>query len=352
MINAIEILAALALFILLHETGHFLACRLFGIEVEEFGIGLPPRAMTLFVRRGTLYTLNWLPLGGFVRPRGEGDPSVPGSIESASPWARMGMYLAGPLMNIIIGLLLFFLMFTLYGVPKSGDGVQVSQVLPGSPAEQAGLQPCDVLTAVDGKPLTSLDEMVSYTHTHQGVPIEVTYLRGGAVQTVTITPRAAYPPDEGPLGITISHVMTFEKSSLGKAALLSVSFTGQTSMMVLSIPVHLLSGAVSYDEGRPVGFKGMIDAYSGIKSGNLMSCTPVGMNILYFLSSITLSLAMFNLLPFPALDGGRVMFLLPEILFKRRIPPAYENAVNMLGFLILLIFLLIINIQDFIHPVF
>src|SRR5512135_20855 len=109
----------IAVLIFIHELGHFLAARLLGVEVEEFGIGFPPRAVKLFEHKGTVYSLNWIPLGGFVRPKGENDPDVPGGLAAASPWVRLGVLFAGPFMNLIAGVVLGVMLFY-----SMGDRIQ------------------------------------------------------------------------------------------------------------------------------------------------------------------------------------------------------------------------------------
>jgi regulator of sigma E protease len=351
--NLVEFVLAIAGLIFIHELGHFLACRLLGIEVEEFGIGFPPRLGTLFVRNGTAYTLNALPLGGFVRPKGEGDPSIPGSIEAASPWARLGVYLAGPLMNVLVGIILFTSMFAAYGLPqvRQDVGVAVLDVVPGAPADQAGLQLCDRILAFDGQQLHDVETLSTLTRQHLGEPVTLTVARGAQTFEVTLIPRTDFPPDQGPLGIGINYPVVFEPVAPTQALLSGLGATLQTGATIAALPARLVSGAISYDEGRPVGLKGMYDMYSAARAGDLFACTPRGLSVLNFLASITMSLAVLNLLPIPALDGGRILFLLPELLFRKRIPPRYEMAVNALGFFLLLALMFWINIQDFINPV-
>ena len=115
----IQFIGGIAVLILLHEFGHFIAARLLKVEIEEFGIGFPPRMVTLFERNGTIFSLNWLPLGGFVRPKGENDPDIEGGLAAASPWVRLGVLFAGPLTNILVGIILGTFLF--YSI---GDLVQ------------------------------------------------------------------------------------------------------------------------------------------------------------------------------------------------------------------------------------
>src|SRR5512135_3581687 len=141
-LSILSLLIFIAVFagvVFIHEFGHFLVSRLLRVEVEEFGFGLPPRALRLFHWKGTDFTLNWLPIGGFVRPKGENDPNVPGGLAAASPWTRLAVLFAGPTMNLLLGVVVFSLLFFQMGVPDYSK-VQIGDVLSGSPAAQAGLQ--------------------------------------------------------------------------------------------------------------------------------------------------------------------------------------------------------------------
>ncbi len=353
--NVIEFVAALAGLILIHETGHFIACRLFHIEVEEFGLGFPPRLMTLFEHKGTHFTLNLIPLGGFVRPRGEGDPSVEGSIEAANPWARLGVYLAGPLMNLALGIVLFTMMFGIYGMPQAANtGIRVLEVVPGAPAEQAGVQACDLIEEFNGQPLTSLEQITSLTRAYAGEEVTLTILRGEERLRVRLIPRRAeeIPPGEGAMGIGINYPVEMKPVSPGTALISGLRAAGETARLMAQLPLAWLGLSGAEQAERPVGLKGMYDIYAATKAGDVFSCLPTSLGVLNYLASITLSLAVLNLLPLPALDGGRILFVLPEILFKKRLPPRYESALNMIGFLLLLGLLLWINVQDFINPLF
>src|SRR3972149_6613797 len=144
---------ALSGMIFVHELGHFLAARLFKIQVEEFGFGLPSiKLATLFRWQGTEFTIHALPLGGFVRPRGENDPSVPGGLAAASPWQRIAVLLAGPLMNLLMAVIVFALITALEGIAIPGD-VRLEEIAPNSPAERAGLQVNDIILAINGQPV-------------------------------------------------------------------------------------------------------------------------------------------------------------------------------------------------------
>src|SRR5512141_2151962 len=141
--------AVFAAVVFIHEFGHFIVARLLKVEVEEFGFGLPPRILTLFNWKGTRFTLNWLPIGGFVRPKGENDPTVVGGLAAANPWTRLAVLVAGPTMNLLLGVLVFSILFLQIGVPDYTQ-VQIGDVLAGSPAAQAGIQLNDIVLDANG----------------------------------------------------------------------------------------------------------------------------------------------------------------------------------------------------------
>src|SRR4030066_1706814 len=146
----IEFVIALAMMIFLHEFGHFIACKLLKIEVEEFGFGLPPRAVKLIELGGTKFTLNWLPFGGFVRPKGEQDPNIPGGLAAANPWKRIAALGRGPTLNLLTAIVLFILISGIIGYLPDRSVVLVGSTLPDLPAASAGLQAGDILVSIGG----------------------------------------------------------------------------------------------------------------------------------------------------------------------------------------------------------
>src|SRR5574341_1974050 len=149
LLSGLIFVAVFAGVVFIHELGHFLVARLLKVEVEEFGFGLPPRILTLFRWKGTEFTLNWLPVGGFVRPKGENDPNVPGGLAAATPWTRLAVLFAGPSMNLLLGIVVFSLLFFQIGVPDYTK-VQIGDVLADSPASKAGIQIDDVVVTANG----------------------------------------------------------------------------------------------------------------------------------------------------------------------------------------------------------
>jgi regulator of sigma E protease len=347
--------------ILIHEFGHFLAARLFKVDVEEFGFGLPPRLMKLFHWKGTDFTLNWLPLGGFVRPKGENDPNVEGGLAASSPWVRLGVLFAGPIMNLLAGLLVNSILFAQMGVPDM-TRVMLYEVTPKSPAAQAGLQANDFIVAVDGQQVTSDDQFRALIQSHLDQPMQITVKRGDKTLDVTATPLSSRSAQEGALGILPGPPMVPAKSFF-QAIPYGSMYTYAQMRQIVSLPVMLIRNQLPAQDGRFIGLKGIYDLFGQAVSRDVQSretpspttTTPAPTEptnfTLQIIATLTLTLGIFNLLPFPALDGGRIMFVLPEIILRKRVPPELENVVNAIGFALLIAFMIYINAMDFINPV-
>jgi regulator of sigma E protease len=347
LLNLIQFILVLGSMIILHEVGHFLACLIFGIPVEEFGIGFPPRITKLFEFRGTEYTLNWIPLGGFVKPRGESQPEVEGGLAAAKPLVRVGVYLAGPVMNILAAVVIYGIIFSQLGMPDM-TVIQIGDVVADSPASTAGLAPGDTIISINDTEVDSFDALRSEVYTHLGEEISVEFDRDGEVQEIQLIPRENPPENEGAIGILMTNPV--REINWFQALPVALSATGQHSLAVMRLPGELIRGT-NEAAGRPVGYKGMFDIYSGAKEGQLLPGTSSQINILVFLTSITISLGVLNLLPIPALDGGRILFVIPELLFGRRVSQKVQNVINAVGFFGVILLLIYFNILDFTSPV-
>jgi regulator of sigma E protease len=345
--NFLQFIAVLASLIILHEVGHFLACRLFGVKVEEFGIGFPPRIMKLFEYKGTEYTLNWIPLGGFVKPLGEAQPEVEGGLAASKPGVRIGVYLAGPVMNILAAIVIYAVIFSQLGIPDTSI-INIEDVVPNSPASEAGLQPGDTILRINEVEPEDFGALRAEIYAHLGEEIQIDYQRDEQTSQVSLVPRVDPPENEGAIGILmtspVKEISWFQALPLASAA------TANHSIAVLQLPGQLIRGTAE-DTGRPVGYKGMYDIYSGAKEGQLLPGTSSQINVLLFLVSVTVSLGVLNLLPIPALDGGRILFVLPELLFGKRVSQSVQNAVNAIGFISVIALLIYFNILDFTSPI-
>ncbi|MGN6482885.1 MAG: RIP metalloprotease RseP [Thermomicrobiales bacterium] len=216
------IIPILAFLILAHEFGHFIAARSVGVTVEEFGIGIPPRAKG-WRWKGVLWSLNWIPFGGFVRVKGEdANDMSPDSMNAKSPWQRGWFLLAGPLMNFLVAILLSIVLVAFQGLPSQTSQIYIGRVADGSPAFDAGWQPGDAIVAVDGTAITSASQLQQLIRSHAGTSTEVTILRGDQELTTTVTPRQNPPANQGATGITmgegINSTVTIREVDAGSAA--------------------------------------------------------------------------------------------------------------------------------------
>lgn len=350
--TVIQFVIVLGLLMFFHEFGHFIVARLFKIEVEEFGFGLPPRIKRLFTWKGTDFTLNWIPFGAFVRPKGENDPTVPGGLSSAKPFVRLAVLFAGPLMNVLIGLLIFVILFMAVGRPDPTI-VNVTVVMPGSPAEQVGLKTGDTIVSVNQEKITSLENLQAVVKSNLGKEISLTYSRNKQDTTVQVTPRTNPPKDQGALGVGLGN--GYVPISMGAAWGSAFSETFNQAKQFVLLPVHLIRGQISPDQARLVGIPGIYQIYQ--EAGQIDSAAPptqagAGFPVirLTFIAAISIALGLTNLLPIPALDGGRILFVLPEIILRKRVPAQYENMVHMVGLIALLLLMAYITVDNLINP--
>jgi regulator of sigma E protease len=267
----LEFVIVLGLLIFVHEFGHFIVCKLLKIEVEEFGFGYPPRALKLFELGGTKFTLNWIPFGGFVRPKGENDLTIAGGMAAASPWKRIAVLLAGPAMNLLTAVILFIGIYSAIGFLPDRNRVQLVDIAPDSPASTAGLKAGDILVSVGSVEIHSLDAVKTEIYANLGKPLNFSFMRDGSLQEVTVTPLAN-PGNSGAVGIYMSYPMK-EYSVLGA---IPESFTSlyDYSKELFSMLGQIISGKATGSEGRLVGIKGMFDLYTDASGGHTWCPRP------------------------------------------------------------------------------
>ena len=344
--------------VLIHELGHFFMGRLFKVEIEEFGIGLPPRMLTLFHWKETAFSLNWLPLGGFNRFKGENDPNVPGGLAAANPWVRLAVLLAGASMNIAAGVLVYSILFTQIGIPDFSS-VKLYEVTPGSPAELAGLKADDIVLNAGSEQITNDEQLRSIIRSNLDQPLQLTVQRGSQVLKITATPSSKRTAEEGALGFLPGYASNPAGSWFATLPY-SINVTFSQAYHILSFPAQLIRGSISPEDCRFIGLKGIYDFFRQAVSRDVESRVPVTAApttpiepthfTLNLVAILTITLGVFNLLPFPALDGGRILFVIPEIVLRRRVPPGLENTVHAAGMMILLAFMLYVNVMDFVNP--
>jgi len=308
------------------------------------------------VLQGTEVTLNWLPIGGFVRPKGENDPNVQGGLAAANAWKRLGVLFAGPTMNLLTGLLVFLFLVRVDGYHDMSR-VQLAEIAPDSPAEAAGMKVGDVVRQAAGQPVTDFASLSGIVNAHLDQPVEFVLQRGGETLTVTATPRSQPPEGQGAVGIRMSEFVMPVETWGDTFRYGAVSVYDQARALVL-LPAKLLRGSSSPEEGRFIGMKGIYDIFNLTVSTDVQSREPLAsaqpqaptFSTLYLVATLTISIGLINLFPFPALDGGRIIFAIPEIIFRRRIPHQFENAVHAVGMILLLLLMLYINVMDFVNP--
>lgn len=338
-------LVVLGTLLLGHELGHFIAARLRGVKIDEFGIGFPPRLLTLFEAGGTKYTLNWIPLGGFVRPAGEDDPDVPGGLAASSKTTRALVLIAGPAANVLLAFFAFLFAFR-FAAPDLNQ-VIIAEVQSNTPAFEAGIAEGDLILEVSGVSADSFQAIQAEIVDKLGQELVFTIERDGDVFDIMLIPRTEWPEDQGPVGVTLGYPPA--NLSWGQSTQLSLDSMQSQVVGLLQLPGRLIAGEASEEEARISGLKGIHDMLAWASAVDSSSDRPfITLNIV---GVISLGLALANLLPIPALDGGRLMFVFFEAIFRRRISPQFEGLAHALGFAFLLILMVYFNLQDFINPI-
>lgn len=348
-----EFVLAFGLLVFLHELGHYLASKLFNIQVEEFGFGFPPRLVKLFQFKETEFTLNWLPFGAFVRPKGENDPSISGGLAAAPPLPRLVVLIAGSTMNIVTGILLFTLLYGIYGVPDP-TRVMIDQVVDGAPAAIAGLLPGDSIQKVNERVIDSNTALQQIVGQNLGKEISITYERNGQQYETRLIPRKDPPQGQGAMGIVMG--TAFRPVNPSEWLPRALDSTMNQIQLMVTLPVKLIQGEVSPEEGRFVGPVGIYSVFNAAREQDIEMAAdtrqPAGIYTLSLLAMLSIALGITNLLPIPALDGGRILFVLPELILNRRVPAKYENMVHLIGFAALILLMIYVTTQDFINPIF
>ena len=348
-LNVLAFFVVIGPLILIHELGHFIGARLTGVPIQEFGIGYPPRLMKLFERKGTEFTLNAIPLGGFVRPLGEDDPTVEGGLSASSKRTRLIVLSAGSIANVVGGYILLVVMF-MAGAQVDAPGARILEVMPDSPAAAAGLQANDIILRADDFVVERSDLLSDYTHTHVGQPIAFAVLRGDETVTITLTPLADPPPGQWPVGIRYTAVTELRHyaffPALGQAAV-TIREVVET---LFRLPIEIIRNQIELRFLRPVSVVGM-SQLGGIAISQSVARNTLA-PVLELTAFISIALAITNLLPIPALDGGRILFVLIETIRGRRVNPEREKLIHYVGFVLLLGLMVVLVYLDIADPLF
>lgn len=327
---------ALGLLIAFHELGHMLLARLCGIKVHRFSVGFGP-ALLSFNRGGVDYTIGAIPLGGFVKiqgmtPEEEGvDPADPASFQNKKPWQRLLVLLAGPFFNYALAIVLML------GLYVAGTHVEVPMtigvVAPGSAAAQAQLLPGDFIASIDGEKVTEWGRLVQIVNDSPERELSLEIVREGKTITIPATPRAD-ANGVGRLGVTRQSV--YRKYPFAEALPLSFAFAHKQLADGLDAIKGLVTGRRGVELSSPIG---IVKATSDAAASGLDAFLRV-------LVAISVALAFFNLLPVPALDGGRALFVLAEAATGRKVSPRLETGLHAAGFIFLLALLVYVAVGD------
>ena len=353
--SVIIFLIVLAVLILVHEYGHFIVAKKSGVRVDEFGLGFPPRVFAWKPKEGeTEYSLNILPLGGFVRIFGE-DPTQEGvedgvdadrSMTAKGPLTQISILAAGVVCNILIAW--FFLWISMIvGVPTLVDDtmrddaeVVVTNVLPDAPASEL-LKVGDVIHAVNGIPTVHVADVQDTISSSQGEEMTLTIERRGVEEDLVIVAEQGIVDEERyALGVALGAVAVEEHNpvtAIGTSFVRTYEMTGAVALGLASFFGDLFVGNANFEQiTGPVGLAGLVGDASRLGIVSLLTFTAV----------ISVNLALINLVPFPALDGGRILFILIEVVTRQKIPAHIAQYMNTAGFLLLLLLMAVVTFHD------
>jgi regulator of sigma E protease len=297
---------------------------------------------------GTEYTINVIPFLAFVRMLGEDDPSLPGSLARSPKRVRFTVLFAGPAMNLLLALVLFVMAFMVGWPEPTLYGVLVSEVAQDSPAEAAGLQASDVILSIDGHHTETADEVKALTDERLEQPVTLEVQRQGEVFQASLTPRSQPPVGEGAMGVAIvgPWVARIEPMHypLGQAIVRGATEMGNTVAMIAIVPIQILRGLIPVEQARPTGIVGIarMTADAVEQSMDTGWLFPV----VQLAAVISIAIGVTNLLPIPAFDGGRLLFVFLEAIRGKRIPPEREGAIHFIGLTALLALMLVITYFD------
>lgn len=356
--TALIVIAILVLLIVVHELGHFIAAKLSGVKVEEFGIGYPPRAVTLGTWGGTEYTLNWIPFGGFVRLFGDERDTQHGrgSFTDAPRWKQAIILFAGVAMNAVAAWALFAIAFHVgilqpikSVVPGEQAHVIVADVVPASPASAAGMRPGDELVDISDargdRIIDALtpDSIIAFVRDHAGEPLEISYTSSGVEKRSTIIPaQGVLGGEAGQPALGIALVLAANRSEGWGLAMQDAFYQTIASFRDVALSLWGLLGGVV--EGKPdlsqvVGPVGIV-SFVGAASQNGVGA------VLMLAALISVNLVIINLLPIPALDGGRLVVLGFEVLTRKRAPRLAMRLFNALGISLIVVLMVVVTYQD------
>lgn len=348
--SILAFIIVLSVIVLVHEAGHFFVAKKMGVKVEEFGFGIPPKIFGKKIGE-TVYSINLLPFGGFVKLHGESSEEEITDSNRAfltkSKKARILILSAGVIMNFLLAVIAFSIVYSFSGIPRETDKVKVLEVTTGSPAQVAGVIPGDVVKEVEKENVTSVNQFVALIDESKGEKIRITLERqieeGVEDKNITLTPRENPPENEGPLGVVITSTEIYyapfwQRPFVGiYYGFKEAVFWGKALVAgFVGIFANLFKGVTPKDIAGPVGIFAITS----------QAATIGVLAVINFIGILSVNLAILNIIPFPALDGGRILFVLVEIVTRKKVTPKIESIVHTIGFVILILLLLAITAHD------
>lgn len=336
-LQALETTVFLSLLIFFHELGHFLAAKIFGVTVEEFGFGYPPR---VFGKRfgETIYSINLIPFGGFCSLGKE-------EFVARSKRRRILIILGGIISNFLLGWILLSFLFIIGNPILKGTAVVVDQVLPDSPAAVAGVVEGDTIRSIAGVAVASPDALVAETNKYLGteVSLELQSSASGELRQVALIPRSNPPSDQGPMGVVIGLVGV---EGLDKSSVLTAPLKGFAEsfriLREMTLGILEMFRKLIFELVPPKNLAGPVGIYQ-----MTASVSRLGLRyLLQFGAFLSLNLFLVNLLPIPALDGGQLLFIAVEIVRRRKVSERVEQLVNTAGMVFLILLSILLTIQD------
>lgn len=348
LVTLIVFVLVFSVVVIAHELGHFLIAKLNGIKVLEFAIGMGP-AIVQFTKGETKYVLRLLPLGGAcmfegedgvssIKEEGKEQEKVEGSFAQANVWARIATVFAGPFFNIILAFLLSLIVVGFSGSVKP----TINSLMDGYPAQQAGLEVGDVITKIDGDRVYLQSEVTLISSMSHGNAMEIEYLRDGKKHQSLLTPKFSQEDNRYYMGFTIGEYVECKGLKLIQYSAYEVRYWLNATVKSL---LMLIQGQLSKDDlSGPVGIAVTID--ETIEQTKPYGLPTTILTMINFAVLLSVNLGVMNLLPIPALDGGRLLFLLIEVVRGKPLPPEKEGVVHFVGFVALMILMVFVMYND------
>lgn len=336
----------LSILILVHEFGHFLVAKLTGMKVLEFGLGFPPRILGKKIK-GTIFSLNWIPFGGFVRIFGQ--EAIDERIKKGAFWAqskikRIAVLLSGVVSNYFLSIFIFSLVFFIVGIPVLTNDIYLGGYLPGSPAQEAGFLQGDQIISFNGQKINSVDEIIEKTKENKGKEVTITIEREDKLLNLPVTPRKDYPQDQGPLGIMLTQ-MTLKHFPLwqmpGRALVEGSKETWWWTKTIVDGIAKIFSQLIFQHRipKEAAGPLGVLQITAQVSHQGLIP-------ILNFVAILSINLALLNFLPIPGLDGGWLFFIILETVTRQTSHVRLHNFFNRLGIAFIITLIILVTLND------